>query len=61
MTDKKTIQVKTMENIDDKELLEIIEVLKRLDKYEINLNTYVKINFDIYQILMLDVRQCNSK
>lgn len=46
MTDKKTIQVKTMENIDDKELLEIIEVLKRLDKYEINLNTYVKINFD---------------
>ncbi len=46
MIDKKTIQVKTMENIDDKELLEIIEVLKRLDKYEINLNTYVKINFD---------------
>jgi hypothetical protein len=36
MTHKKTIQVKTMENIDDKELLEIIEVLKRLDKYEIN-------------------------
>ena len=59
MTDKKTIQVKTMENIDDKELLEIIEVLKKLDKYEINLNTYVKINFD--WILMLDVRQCNSK
>jgi hypothetical protein len=35
-----------MENIDDKELLEIIKVLKKLDKYEINLNTYVKINFD---------------
>lgn len=46
MTDKKTIQIKTMENIDDKELLEIIKVLKKLDKYEINLNTYVKINFD---------------
>lgn len=46
MGNKKTIQVKTLENIDDKELVEIVEVLKKLDKYEINLNTYVKINFD---------------
>ena len=43
---KKRIDVKTRENIDDKELFEIIEHLKKLDKYEINLNTYVEINFD---------------
>ncbi|MGE0242534.1 MAG: hypothetical protein AB7F53_03230 [Nitrososphaeraceae archaeon] len=44
--DRKRLQVIIKENIDDKELYEIVEHLKKLDKYEINLNTYVKINFD---------------